>query len=144
MTTTCRTGQHAHHDAYSAQCPCRALLDLLANKWSALAIGALGEGPQRFGALQRRLQGISPKVLTQTLRHLEDVGILDRIVYPAVPLHVEYSLTPLGQSAAIPLTGLRTWVEDNIDLAFPPETTGSAKSVHAVTSSSTGRALSRP
>ncbi|WP_312631751.1 winged helix-turn-helix transcriptional regulator [Streptomyces noursei] len=88
---------------------CRALLDLLANKWSALAIGALEGGPQRFGELQRTLQGVSPKVLTQTLRRLEDFGILDRTIYPAVPLHVEYSLTPLGQSAAIPLNALCAW-----------------------------------
>ncbi|MFJ1706624.1 winged helix-turn-helix transcriptional regulator [Kitasatospora sp. NPDC088346] len=121
MTTRCPSGQHAHHDVYAAQCPCRALLDLLANKWSALAIGALEGGPQRFGELQRRLQGVSPKVLTQTLRRLEDFGILDRTVYPAVPLHVEYALTSLGQSAAIPLNALRSWVEENIDHAHRPE-----------------------
>ncbi|MEV7026684.1 helix-turn-helix domain-containing protein [Kitasatospora sp. NPDC093558] len=118
MATTCPSGQHAHHDVYAAQCPCRALLDLLANKWSALAIGALEDGPQRFGALQRRLGGISPKVLTQTLRRLEDFGILDRTVYPAVPLHVEYSLTDLGRSAAVPLNHLRSWVEENLDQAY--------------------------
>jgi DNA-binding HxlR family transcriptional regulator len=111
----CLTGQHAHHDVYSAQCPCRAMLDLLANKWSALAIGALEEGPQRFGALQRLLQGVSPKVLTQTLRRLEDAGIVDRTVFPAVPLRVEYALTALGLSAAVPLRLLRTWVEENLD-----------------------------
>ncbi|WP_329586098.1 helix-turn-helix transcriptional regulator [Kitasatospora sp. NBC_01250] len=115
MATNCLTGQHAHHDVYAAQCPCRAMLDLLANKWSALAIGALEEGPLRFGALQRLLQGVSPKVLTQTLRRLEDVGLVDRTVYPAVPLHVEYALTGLGLSAAVPLRLLRTWVEENID-----------------------------
>jgi DNA-binding HxlR family transcriptional regulator len=115
VTTACRTGLHAHHDVYSAQCPCRGMLDLLANKWSALAIGALEDGPQRFGALQRLLQGVSPKVLTQTLRRLEDTGLVDRVVYPAVPLHVEYSLTALGHSAAVPLRFLRTWVEENID-----------------------------
>ncbi|MET8627640.1 helix-turn-helix domain-containing protein [Kitasatospora sp. NPDC004669] len=119
MTASCPSGQHAHHDVYAAQCPCRTLLDLLANKWSALAIGALENGPQRFGELQRKLQGVSPKVLTQTLRRLEAFGILDRTVYPAVPPHVEYSLTPLGQSAAIPLNALRSWVEENIDHAFP-------------------------
>ncbi|RAG85575.1 transcriptional regulator [Streptacidiphilus pinicola] len=117
MATNCPTGRHAHHDVYAAQCPCRALLDLLANKWSTLAVGALEEGPQRFGALQRRLQGISPKVLTQTLRRLEDFGLVDRTVYPAVPLHVEYALTALGKSAAVPLNALRTWVEENIDSA---------------------------
>ncbi|WP_405597268.1 helix-turn-helix transcriptional regulator [Streptomyces sp. NBC_01410] len=115
MTTDCQTGQHAHHDVYAAQCPCRAMLDLLANKWSALAIGALEGGPQRFGALQRLLQGVSPKVLTQTLRRLEDTGLVDRTIYPAVPLHVEYALTDLGHGAAVPLRLLRTWVEENLD-----------------------------
>ncbi|KAA0943128.1 winged helix-turn-helix transcriptional regulator [Streptomyces apricus] len=121
MTTTCPSGQHEHHDVYAAQCPCRSLLDLLANKWAALAIGALEDGPRRFGELQRRLQGVSPKVLTQTLRRLEDHGLLDRTVYPAVPLHVEYALTPLGRSAAVPLNALRSWVEENADQAFRPE-----------------------
>ncbi|RKN44972.1 winged helix-turn-helix transcriptional regulator [Streptomyces hoynatensis] len=121
MTTTCPSGRHAHHDVYAGQCPCRPLLDLLANKWSALAIGALEDGPRRFGELQRRLQGVSPKVLTRTLRRLEDFGLLDRTVYPAVPLHVEYALTPLGRSAAIPLNALRSWAEENIDQALRSE-----------------------
>lgn len=115
MTTLCLTGQHSDHDVYASQCPCRALLDLLANKWSALAIGALEDGPRRFGELQRHLQGVSPKVLTQTLRRLEEFGLVDRTVYPVVPLHVEYSLTELGRSAAVPLRMLRSWVEANID-----------------------------
>ncbi|MDR7280463.1 winged helix-turn-helix transcriptional regulator [Catenuloplanes atrovinosus] len=101
-------------DVYSAACPCRDMLDLLANKWSALALGALEDGPQRFGALRDRLQGVSPKVLTHTLRGLEAHGLVDRTVYPAVPLHVEYSLTDLGRDACAPLALLRTWVEDNI------------------------------
>ncbi|MGF6887067.1 DNA-binding HxlR family transcriptional regulator [Nocardia sp. GAS34] len=118
MPTSCPTGRHAHHDVYSTQCPCRPMLDLLANKWSALAIGMLEDGPQRFGELQRRLQGISPKVLTQTLRRMEDFGLVDRTVYPAVPLHVEYALTELGESAAVPLNNLRAWVERNLDAAL--------------------------
>lgn len=115
MTTRCATGVHDKHDVYAAQCPCRDVLDLLANKWAALAIGALEDGPLRFGELQRRLQGISPKVLTQTLRRLEDNGFLHREIYPAVPLHVEYSLTDLGHSVSKPLAALRTWVETNLD-----------------------------
>ena len=115
MTTVCATGRHSDHDVYAEQCPCRAMLDLLANKWSALAIGTLEDGPRRFGELQRRLQGISPKVLTQSLRRLQEFGLVDRTVYPAVPLHVEYSLTELGHGAAVPLRSLRTWVEDNLD-----------------------------
>lgn len=115
MATTCATGMHDKHDVYASQCPCREVLDLLANKWAALAIGALEDGPLRFGELQRRLQGISPKVLTQTLRRLEENGFLHREIYPAVPLHVEYSLTDLGHSVAEPLGALRTWVETNLD-----------------------------
>ena len=115
MVTQCVTGRHSDHDVYAAQCPCRAMLDLLANKWSALAIGTMEEGPQRFGELQRRLQGVSPKVLTQTLRRLESSDLVIRTVYPAVPLHVEYELTALGRSAAIPLALLRSWVEENLD-----------------------------
>jgi len=102
-------------DAYTAACPCRELLDLLANKWSALALGALEDGPRRFGALRAKLEGISPKMLTQTLRRLEELALVDRVVYPAVPLHVEYSLTPLGRDACIPLGELRRWVESNVD-----------------------------
>ncbi|MFJ5264943.1 winged helix-turn-helix transcriptional regulator [Streptomyces sp. NPDC088387] len=105
---------HDPKSVYSAACPCRDMLDLLANKWSALALGALEEGPQRFGALRARLQGVSPKVLTQTLRRLEDHGLVDRRVYAEVPPRVEYSLTPLGKDACIPLAHLRNWVEDNI------------------------------
>lgn len=115
MVMVCVTGRHSDHDVYAVQCPCRAMLDLLANKWSALAIGAMEEGPQRFGELQRRLQGVSPKVLTQTLRRLEDSDLVTRTVYPAVPLHVEYELTALGAGAAVPLRMLRTWVEENLD-----------------------------
>jgi len=122
MPTSCTTGVHAHHDVYEAQCPCRPLLELLANKWSALAIGALEAGPQRFGALRRALIGVSPKVLTQTLRRLEEVGFVDRVVYPEIPLHVEYSLTDLGLSAAVPLAQLRTWVEEHLDEMHDPQT----------------------
>jgi DNA-binding HxlR family transcriptional regulator len=118
-------GRGGARDAYRASCPCRELLDLLANKWSALALGALEDGPRRFGALRSRLDGISPKVLTQTLRRLEYLGLVNRVVYPAVPLHVEYSLTPLGRDACVPLTGLRVWVERNVDRI--PSTTGAGQ-----------------
>ena len=105
------------HDVYLAMCPCRSLLDLLANKWSTLVIGALADGPRRFGELQRKLQGISPKVLTQTLRRLEEAGFLDRTIIPAVPLHVDYELTDLGHSAAVPLGHVRSWAVLNIEAA---------------------------
>ncbi|MFI0821933.1 winged helix-turn-helix transcriptional regulator [Streptomyces sp. NPDC021098] len=91
------------------------LLDVVANKWSALAIGALESGPARFGALKQRLNGVTPKVLTATLRRLEAAGLVDREVFAEVPLRVEYSLSPLGRSAAEPLAALRSWAEDSLD-----------------------------
>ncbi|GGX90619.1 winged helix-turn-helix transcriptional regulator [Streptomyces minutiscleroticus] len=107
-----------HFDAYAANCPCRSVLDLLADKWSALALGALESGPLRFGAIRTRLEGISPKVLTAVLRRLEDSELVTRTVYPSVPLHVEYALTDLGRDACVPLMALRSWVEENIE-RFP-------------------------
>lgn len=98
-------------DVYSAVCPCRDLMDVVASKWAALAIGALADGPVRFGSLQRRLDGVSPKVLTATLRRLEDFGLIDRTVYPEVPARVEYSLTDLGRGALGPVTAMREWAE---------------------------------
>lgn len=102
------------NDVYAAMCPCREMLDLLANKWSALVIGALEDGPRRNGELKRRLEGISPKVLSQTLKRLEAHGLLTRTVYPEVPARVEYELTGLGRSAAAPLEQLRDWVEQHV------------------------------
>jgi DNA-binding HxlR family transcriptional regulator len=100
-------------DVYSAACPCRALLDVVANKWAALVIGALADGPVRFGVLQRRLEGVSAKVLTATLRRLETSGLVDRTVIPAVPLHVEYSLTEVGRTAVAPVFALRQWADSH-------------------------------
>lgn len=106
---------HLHvGNVYSATCPCRDLLDVVASKWSALAIGALLGGRMRFGELQRHLDGISPKVLTSTLRKLEDYGIVDREVFAEVPLRVEYTLTPLGHEAGVPLEALRVWAESQL------------------------------
>lgn len=102
------------NDVYAAACPCRKMLDLLANKWTALAIGVLEDGPQRFGALRRQLQGVSPKVLSATLKRMEDAGLVSRTVFAEVPARVEYALTPLGQGAAVPLAHLRDWVDENV------------------------------
>lgn len=101
------------NDVYAAMCPCRDWLDLLAQRWTALAIGALEDGPRRFGQLRTQLEGISPKVLTQTMRRLEEHELVTRTVYPEVPARVEYALTDLGHSAAQPLRSLRNWVEQH-------------------------------
>lgn len=115
MSTACKTGLHDTHDVFNAHCPCRDLLDVIANKWSALAIGALARRPLRFGEIRSRLDGVTPKVLTATLRRLEAFGLVRREVFAEVPLHVEYSLTPLGRSAVKPLAALRTWAEQSLD-----------------------------
>ncbi|MGI5505368.1 winged helix-turn-helix transcriptional regulator [Lentzea sp. JNUCC 0626] len=96
-------------------CPCRDLLDMVASKWTALVIGDLEDGPRRFGELKRRLEGISQKMLTQTLRTLERDGLVTRTVYPSVPLRVEYELTELGRSVTEPLAALRLWAQRNYE-----------------------------
>lgn len=108
-----RTPAEDRNDVYAAMCPCRDMLDLVAQRWTALAIGAMEDGPRRFGQLRTRLEGVSPKVLTQTLRRLEDRGLVSRTVYPEVPARLDYALTDLGRSAAVPLRALRDWVEAN-------------------------------
>lgn len=115
MPTSCPTGRHDEHNVYAEACPCRALLDLLANKWSALIIGLLEQGPARFTELQAALPGVGPKMLTQTLRRLEAASLLRRTIYAEVPPRVEYALTELGCDVAEPLGRLRAWAEDNID-----------------------------
>ncbi|MET0899195.1 MAG: helix-turn-helix domain-containing protein [Mycobacterium sp.] len=115
MAQRCPTGHHDEHNVYAEACPCRALLDLLANKWSALIIGLLEDGPRRFTQLQTALPGVGPKMLTQTLRRLENAGLISRTIYPEVPPRVEYALTDLGVSVSAPLAQLRSWAEANID-----------------------------
>lgn len=115
MSSTCRTGEHDDHDVYGRMCPCRFVLDILANKWSALVIGLLEQGPTRYSALRDQLPGISSKMLTRTVRRLESASLITRTVYPDVPPRVEYELTELGASAAVPLAQLRAWAENNLD-----------------------------
>ncbi len=101
-------------DAYRRSCPCRDVLDLVADKWTALVISALLPGAMRFGQLKRRLDGISQKVLTQVLRALERDGLLTRTIRP-MPLEVHYALTDLGRDVAVPLDALRMWSERNVE-----------------------------
>ncbi|MEV7191883.1 helix-turn-helix domain-containing protein [Streptomyces sp. NPDC093510] len=113
MTGQTRADRHTRHDIYGLLCPGRAVFELLANKWTGLAITALEDGPRRFGELRRKLEGVSPKVLTRTLRRLEENGLVRRTVYAEVPPRVEYELTELGRGALAPLAHLRTWIRAN-------------------------------
>ena len=101
-------------DVFSAACPSRAVLDRIADKWTSLVIFALREETMRYGALQRRIGGVSQKMLTQTLRSLEDDGLVERRVYPVVPPMVEYSLTPLGRTLVEPLSAVCQWAERHL------------------------------
>ena len=79
-------------------CESRRALDRIADKWTCLIVYALLDGPRRHGELKRMIEGISHKMLTQTLRSLEADGLVTRTVIDVIPPHVEYSLTPLGHS----------------------------------------------
>ncbi|MEU5532198.1 helix-turn-helix domain-containing protein [Streptomyces sp. NPDC020362] len=105
-------------DAYLAACPSRQILDVLANKWTMLVMGALSGGPMRFGELRRRLEGITQKMLTQTLRTLERDGLVTRTVYPTIPPKVEYAATGLGESVTALMHAIRVWSEENINVVL--------------------------
>lgn len=98
----------------NAECPSRQVLDLIADKWTAIIIYRLAQGTKRYSQLQREISGISQKMLTQTLRDLERDGIVDRKVYAVVPPMVEYSLTSLGETLIEPLCKLCQWAETHI------------------------------
>lgn len=102
-------------DVYNQHCPTRMVLDRIADKWTVLTIGALASETKRFGQLRRELDGVSQKMLTQTLRGLERDGIVHRKVYATVPPKVEYSLTELGQTLTGLLEELRLWSESHIE-----------------------------
>lgn len=101
-------------DVYAETCPSRALLSLVTGRWAVLVFGALQDGPVRFGALRRRLAGISQKVLTDKLRDLEREGLVARTVVER-PLEVHYELTPVGRGLVEPLAALHRWAEAHCD-----------------------------
>ena len=101
-------------DVMNPACPSREVLDRISDKWTALVIYALSEKTMRYGELQRRIGSVSQKMLTQTLRSLEDDGLVARKIYPVVPPMVEYSLTPLGRSLTEPLSAVRRWAEQHL------------------------------
>jgi len=102
-------------DPYQRDCPSRRLLDRIGDRWTVLIVGALDVGPRRFTELATEVDGISQKMLTQTLRSLERDGFVKRTAYPVVPPHVEYELTQLGRSLQSPLQTLERWAVDNMD-----------------------------
>ena len=118
MTTTAvqrREQDKLAYDAFMASCPTRQVMSTIGDKWSALLVNALADGPRRHGELARTVAGVSQKMLTQTLRSLERDGLVTRTVTPTVPVTVTYELTDLGLSLQQVMRGLKMWAEANMD-----------------------------
>ena len=96
----------AEYDA----CPVTGLFRRLGDKWTLLVLLLLGEQPHRFNELQRRIDGISQRMLTRTLRMLEEDGLVERTVHPTVPPSVEYALSPRGRGLLAPIREMASWV----------------------------------
>jgi DNA-binding HxlR family transcriptional regulator len=107
--------EKTHACAFSAICPTRLVLNRIADKWTVLVVILLQDGTKRFSHLQREIDGISQKMLTQTLRNLERDGLVSRTVHATVPPKVEYTLTPLGHTLKDMLYAIKTWSEANIE-----------------------------
>lgn len=109
------TQQFERGDVFSDKCPSRAVLKHVTSRWGVLVLLALKSGEtHRFSELRRTINGVSEKMLAQTLQVLEQDGFVLRVSYPVVPPHVEYSLTELGKQVAEHVVGLADWIEDNI------------------------------
>lgn len=107
---------HFPDGVFPATCPSRTVLDHVTSKWGVLVLLALAEGvPLRWGELRRRAQGVSEKMLAQTLKTLERDGFLLRDARPVVPPHVEYALTDRGRELAILLVPLMDWIAVHAD-----------------------------
>lgn len=99
---------------FHADCPTRTLFDQIVDKWSVMVLAVLEQGPQRFNAIKRDLEGVSQKSLTQTLRRLERNGLVVRRVINSSPVAVEYALSDLGRTLLPPFRSLYHWVKDAI------------------------------
>jgi|SRR5215470_4038071 len=97
-------------DLFDPNCSSRDVLELIGSKWSMLLLCALYDSKTRTGQLKRKVQGISQKMLTQTLREMQQNGIVKRISYPEVPPRVEYELTELGYSLAGLVVKMEQWI----------------------------------
>lgn len=99
----------------NSDCAVRNVVAQIGDKWSLLILFALVDGTERFNALKSRIEGISQRMLTQTLRDLEREGYVNRTVYPEVPVRVEYQLTELGRDLVKPLYQLVCWADQHRD-----------------------------
>ncbi|CAM4167670.1 helix-turn-helix transcriptional regulator [Paenibacillus alkaliterrae] len=103
-------------DISISACSYRRVLEIISSKWSALVIYALEDGMLRYGEVRKRIEGISQKMLTQTLRQMERDGLVRREVTPTVPPVVDYSLTPLGETLIGTMKHLKLWTAEYFPL----------------------------
>ena len=101
---------------YDSQYPARWVLRIIADTWTPIVLFCLKGRTRRFNELQRSIPDIPKKMLTQTLRKLEQRGLLNRLVHPVVPPHVDYSLTSVGSKFAEAIGLLCVWAENNRDV----------------------------
>ena len=102
------------YDVLAAACPTRQVINRIGDRWSLLVFSALEGGTLRFQELRRAVDGVSQKMLTQTLRALERDGLVRREIFASVPPHVEYSITPLGRGLSDHIAAIREWAYANM------------------------------
>lgn len=100
-------------DPYDPGCPSRQLVDRIGDRWTVLLIGALSVGPARYGELAESVAGISPRMLSQTLKALERDGLVAREAFAEIPPRVVYSLTPSGESLRPVLLAVENWAREH-------------------------------
>jgi DNA-binding HxlR family transcriptional regulator len=115
MATSGTASADGRFDVLAAACPTRQVINRIGDRWSLLVLYALDGRTLRFQELRRAVDGVSQKMLTQTLRVLERDGLVSRTIYASVPPKVEYCLTPLGASLSERIAAIRTWAYDHMD-----------------------------
>ncbi len=114
MTASTLSQQLRDGNLFAEQCPSREVLKHVTSRWGVLILVALRDGTHRFSDLRRKMGGVSEKMLAQSLQALEQDGFINRVSYPVVPPHVEYSLTPLGEQVSDKVAALVDWIELNL------------------------------
>ncbi|TKV07262.1 winged helix-turn-helix transcriptional regulator [Citrobacter sp. wls619] len=114
MTASTLSQQLRDGNLFAEQCPSREVLKHVTSLWGVLILVALRDGTHRFSDLRRKMGGVSEKMLAQSLQALEQDGFINRVSYPVVPPHVEYSLTPLGEQVSDKVAALADWIEMNL------------------------------
>ena len=114
MTASTLSQQLRDGNLFAEQCPSREVLKHVTSRWGVLILVALRDGTHRFSDLRRKMGGVSEKMLAQSLQALEQDGFINRVSYPVVPPHVEYSLTQLGEQVSDKVAALADWIDLNL------------------------------